>query len=134
MSNTRRGRKPPQEEEDASKLKFGEDFQAEEFLFISEVALLLAKTPESQKNTSVYQKTAEYVNLFTKFHNEESVRELRKTLLRHKLEKYELVQLANLCCDDVEEAKSLIPSLCKRPDEEIRSILDDIGQLRKFQT
>ncbi|CAG8450519.1 5302_t:CDS:2 [Acaulospora morrowiae] len=109
MSNTRRTRRPPQEEEDASKLKFGEDFEAEEFLFISEVALLLAKTPENQRNTTVYQKTAEYVNLFTKFHNEESVRELRKTLLRYKLHKYELVQLANLCCEDVEEAKSLIP-------------------------
>ncbi|CAG8478111.1 10886_t:CDS:2 [Acaulospora colombiana] len=51
MSSIRRARKPPQEEEDASKLKFGEDFEAEEFLFISEVALLLEKTPETQKNT-----------------------------------------------------------------------------------
>ncbi|CAG8723807.1 2499_t:CDS:2 [Cetraspora pellucida] len=132
MSHVRRARRAPQEEEDASKLKFGEDFEGEEFLFISEVHLLLQKTPENQKNTPVYQKTAKYVELFTKFHNEESVREIRKTLMRHKLHKYELVQLANLCCDEVEEAKSLIPR--KKSDEEIRSMLDDIGQLKKFQT
>ncbi|CAG8625622.1 26058_t:CDS:2, partial [Racocetra persica] len=83
MSHNRRARRAPQEEEDASKLKFGEDFEGEEFLFISEVHLLLQKTPENQKNTP--------------------------TLMRHKLHKYELVQLANLCCDEVEEAKSLIP-------------------------
>ncbi|CAG8558714.1 14193_t:CDS:10 [Rhizophagus irregularis] len=129
-----RSRKAPQEEEDAAKLKFGEDFEDEEFLFISEVALLLEKIPDSQKNNTVYKKTEELVNTFTRFHNDESVRELRKTLMRHKLHKYELAQLANLVCEEIDEAKSLIPSLAKRSDEEIRAMLDDISALKKYQS
>ncbi|RGB35162.1 cytidine deaminase-like protein [Rhizophagus diaphanus] len=132
--NIHRSRKAPQEEEDAAKLKFGEDFEDEEFLFISEVALLLEKIPDSQKNNTVYKKTEELVNTFTRFHNDESVRELRKTLMRHKLHKYELAQLANLVCEEIDEAKSLIPSLAKRSDEEIRAMLDDISALKKYQS
>ncbi|CAJ0764222.1 3007_t:CDS:2, partial [Entrophospora sp. SA101] len=71
------GKKKLPEEEDATKLKFGEDFENEEFLFVSEVASLIGRVPDNQKNTDVYQKTLEYVNTFTKFHNEESLRELR---------------------------------------------------------
>ncbi len=29
--------------------------------------------------------------------------------MRHKLHKYELAQLANLVCEEIDEAKSLIP-------------------------
>ncbi|KAG9300274.1 hypothetical protein G9A89_011347 [Geosiphon pyriformis] len=126
-----RGRKPLPEEEDASKLAFGEDFDSAEFLFISEAALLLDRTPPSQAQTSAFQKTQTYVSTFSKFHNQEAVTELRKTLLKYGIHKYELAQLANLCPEEVDEVKSLIPSLArKNEDEDIRQMLDEIAALK----
>ncbi|CAG8468050.1 9691_t:CDS:2 [Ambispora leptoticha] len=132
---TPRGRKAPPEEEDAAKLAFGEDFEHAEFLFISEAALLLERTPPGQAQTSNFQKTQAYVNTFSKFHNQEAVTELRKTLLKYNIHKYELAQLANLCPEEVDEVKSLIPSLPhKLEDEKIRQILDEIAALKKYQS
>ncbi|PSN53907.1 DNA-directed RNA polymerase II 16 kDa polypeptide [Blattella germanica] len=51
-----------------------------------------------------------------------------------KLHKFELASLANLCPETPEEAKSLIPSLEGRfEDEELRQILDDIQTKRSLQ-
>jgi DNA-directed RNA polymerase II subunit RPB4 len=45
-----------------------------------------------------------------------------------------LAALANLCPESAEEAKSLIPSLEGRfDDEELNSLLDDIQTKRSFQ-
>ncbi|CAG8434961.1 7709_t:CDS:2 [Ambispora gerdemannii] len=106
---TPRGRKAPPEEDDAAKLAFGEDFEGAEFLFISEAALLLERTPPGQAQT--------------------------RTLLKYNIHKYELAQLANLCPEEVDEVKSLIPSLAhKVEDEKIRQILDEIAALKKYQS
>ena len=55
-------------------------------------------------------------------------------LTQKKLHKFELAALANLCPETAEEAKSLIPSLEGRFDEEeLNSLLDDIQTKRSFQ-
>lgn len=55
-------------------------------------------------------------------------------LSQKKLHKFELAAIANLCPESPEEAKSLIPSLEGRlEDEELRTILDDIMTKRSIQ-
>lgn len=54
--------------------------------------------------------------------------------MQKKLHKFELAALGNLCPEAPEEAKSLIPSLEGRfEDEELRQILEDIGTKRSLQ-
>lgn len=44
-----------------------------------------------------------------------------------------LPDIATLCCDTAEEARTLIPSLeGKIGDEELQAALDDISKLRDF--
>lgn len=51
-----------------------------------------------------------------------------------KLHKFELAAIANLCPETVEEAKSLIPSLEGRfEDEDLQAVLDDIQTKRSIQ-
>lgn len=55
-------------------------------------------------------------------------------LQQKKLHKFELAQLANLCPENPEEAKALIPSLEGRfEDEDLRQLLDDIQTQKSFQ-
>jgi DNA-directed RNA polymerase II subunit RPB4 len=55
-------------------------------------------------------------------------------MLAHKnLHKFEIAALANLCPENYEEAKTLIPSLkTKLDDEELQKILEDIQTKRSF--
>ncbi|CAG5134042.1 unnamed protein product, partial [Candidula unifasciata] len=56
------------------------------------------------------------------------------SLMQKKLHKFGLAQLANLCPETAEEAKSFIPSLDERfEDDELQQILDDIKTKRSFQ-
>ncbi|CAG8541252.1 5753_t:CDS:2 [Paraglomus occultum] len=137
VGRVERGRKLLPDEEDATKLKFGEDFEdVVEVLFISEAYLIMDKTKSQQNNTNtdVYRKTWEYVRKFGKFNNEDAVKDLRTTLVKHNLHKYELAQLVNLCPEELDEAKSLVPSLARRfEDDEIRQMLEEIATLKKYQ-
>lgn len=55
-------------------------------------------------------------------------------LMQKKLHKFELAALANLCPETTEEAKSLIPSLEGRfEDEDLQAVLDDIQTKRSIQ-
>lgn len=54
--------------------------------------------------------------------------------MQKKLHKFELAAIANLCPETVEEAKSLIPSLEGRfEDEDLQAVLDDIQTKRSIQ-
>ncbi|KAJ1653855.1 RNA polymerase B [Dispira simplex] len=128
------------EEENAAKVILGDDFQNEQCLFISEVKILLdaqheAKTTGDKNVTAVYQRTYDYVNQFARFKNQDSVREVRQFLADDTLESFEIAQLANLCCEEAEEAKTLIPSLMhKKDDDTLQSLLSEMLTLKKFQT
>lgn len=79
-------------------------------------------------------KTLNYAQRFTKFKNPENISSIRQLLGNKKLHKFELAKLADLCPENPEEAKSLIPSLEGRfDDEELASLLDDIQTKRSFQ-
>lgn len=128
-------------EEDASELQFPKEFENSETLLISEVHMLLEhrkaqneSAEEEQELSEVFMKTLNYTQRFSRFKNRETIAAVRSLLMQKKLHKFELAQLANLCPDNPEEAKSLIPSLEGRfEDEELRQILEDIQTKRSFQ-
>jgi len=130
-----------QVEEDASELEFPKEFENTETLLISEVHMLLEhrksqneSAEDEQELSEVFMKTLNYTQRFSRFKNRETIAAVRSLLMQKKLHKFELAQLANLCPDNPEEAKSLIPSLEGRfEDEELRQILDDIQTKRSFQ-
>ena len=130
-----------QPEEDASELQFPKEFDNAETLMISEVHMLLEhrkaqneNAEEEQELSEVFLKTLAYAGRFAKFKNRETIASVRNLLAQKKLHKYELAALASLCPDNPEEAKTLIPSLEGRyEDEELRAILDDIQTKRSFQ-
>ncbi|KAK3103170.1 hypothetical protein FSP39_016984 [Pinctada imbricata] len=130
-----------QAEEDASELQFPKEFENAETLLISEVQMLLEhrkqqneSAEEEQELSEVFMKTLNYTGRFSKFKNRETIAVVRQVLMNKKLHKFEIAVLANLCPDNAEEAKSLIPSLEGRfEDDELQQILEDIQTKRSFQ-
>ncbi|XP_014675675.1 PREDICTED: DNA-directed RNA polymerase II subunit RPB4-like [Priapulus caudatus] len=128
-------------EEDASSLQFPKEFENAETLLISEVFMLLEHRKSNNENaedeqelSDVFMKTFNYTERFSKFKNRETIAAVRKSLQEKKLHKFELASIANLCPENAEEAKALIPSLEGRfEDDELQQILDDIQTKRSFQ-
>uniref|UniRef100_G3MMV2 DNA-directed RNA polymerase II subunit RPB4 n=1 Tax=Amblyomma maculatum TaxID=34609 RepID=G3MMV2_AMBMU len=130
-----------QVEEDASELQFPKEFENAETLLISEVHMLLEhrkqqneSAEEEQELSEVFMKTLGYCQRFSRFKNRETISAVRQLLAQKKLHRFELAQLANLCPDNPEEARALVPSLEGRfEDDQLRQILDDIQTQRSFQ-
>ena len=132
-----------EKEEDASELNFPEEFEKAETLMISEVNMLLQgrkqqqdskEDQEDQELSEVFMKTLAATERFSKFKNKETIQVVRSMLQQKKLHKFELAALANLCPETAEEAKSLIPSLEGRfQDDELTAILEDMHTQRSFQ-
>ncbi|CAO3667627.1 unnamed protein product [Rhizopus stolonifer] len=85
-------------------------------------------------NNAVLAKTLEYVRNFSRYNTIDSVREVRQVMQKGTMTHYEVAQMANLCCEEAEEAKALIPSVSlKYDDDEIQVMLNQMQQIRKFQ-
>ncbi|KAJ5220031.1 hypothetical protein N7468_009235 [Penicillium chermesinum] len=80
------------------------------------------------------RKTLNYLDTFARFQNEENIKAVERLLSSHtELEMFERSQLGSLCCDNSEEAKSLIPSLQNKiSDEALQELLDELTKLRNF--
>ncbi|GAA5851999.1 hypothetical protein JCM3766R1_006950 [Sporobolomyces carnicolor] len=125
------------EDEDASQLKFGREFEQrsvqEKTLTISEVKVILDTIdPEKQPDNSVFKKTQDYVDVFARFPTPEVSDAVRSSLPEEQLKFYEIAQLINLCPADAEEAKALIPSI-KLDDDVLQGYLNDLAMIRKNQ-
>ena len=132
-------------EENAAELQFPKEFESSETktLLISEVHILLEhrkqqneSAEEEQEFSEVFMKTLNYTQRFAKFKNMDNIASVRQLLTNKKIHKFEMAQLANLCPENPEEAKSLIPSLeaeGRFTDDELATILDDIQTKRSFQ-
>ncbi|KAF5300787.1 hypothetical protein FQA39_LY11032 [Lamprigera yunnana] len=115
------------------------EFENAETLLVSEVHMLLEhrkaqneSAEDEQEFSDVFMKTLTYTDRFRKFKNKETISAVRNLLMQKKLHKFELAALANLCPETTEEAKSLIPSLEGRfEDEDLQAVLDDIQTKRK---
>ncbi|KAL4775142.1 hypothetical protein BDW60DRAFT_214504 [Aspergillus nidulans var. acristatus] len=138
---THRQRALPQGElEAASTLKLGAD-QNTHTLSLSEARLVIDKVLENKRRGGKkYEepenliKTLEYLSLFARFKDEENIKAVERLLNSHtELEMFERSQLGSLCCDNAEEAKSLIPSLQNKiSDGELQELLDELTKLRNF--
>ena len=100
----------------------------------SEVHLFFSRPGEASEglssyvtstHTSVTQKTKEYVDDFSRFKDQSTIREVRALLIKHaaqpdmdeadehkglQLSQFEMAQLANLSITDIDEARTLIPT------------------------
>ncbi|KAH7274385.1 hypothetical protein FSOLCH5_000740 [Fusarium solani] len=129
---------PPGNEEASTVLNLGE-FQEVDTLTLSEAALVLnalvAKRRNDRKNvneTEMLNQTLTYLDHFARFTQKENVEAVERLLSAHKnLAKFERAQLGSLCCENADEAKTLIPSLAdKIKDEDLQDLLDEISKLQ----
>lgn len=117
------------------------EFENAETLLISEVHMLLEhrkmqneSAEDEQEFSEVFMKASTYTDRFGKFKNKETISAIRNLLVQKKLHKFELAAIANLCPVTTDEAKSLIPSLEGRfEEEELQFLLDDIHTKRSIQ-
>ncbi|KAK0548367.1 RNA polymerase B [Tilletia horrida] len=145
------------EEEDASLGRLGPDFKDSPTLLISEVKELLERERTMDKERPIpvkdpatipiSAKTIEYVETFSRFRDLQAVRGARQQLIQHTaddsgsyrdnslmLTPFEIAQIANLSITDVEEAKTLIPTLVTKDDDQLKQLLDELETIRKFQS
>lgn len=90
--------------------------------------------PHSTERGAVVNKTQEYLEIFSRFKNRESVEAVDRLLnSQPDLDPFEKAQLGSLCCDSAEEAKTLIPSLgAKKGDEELQDLLNEVSEVARW--
>lgn len=95
---------------------------------------MIGASPWGGVEKSVVTKTQEYLDIFSRFKQRESVQAVERILaLQTDLVAFEKSQLGTLCCDTADEAKVLIPSIeGKKSDEDLQELLDEISKLRQF--
>uniref|UniRef100_A0A0N4ZU40 RPOL4c domain-containing protein n=1 Tax=Parastrongyloides trichosuri TaxID=131310 RepID=A0A0N4ZU40_PARTI len=131
--------------EDAAELLFPKEFEvaSSDTLMTSEVFLLLdhrrqqnEKKEEIEELNPVFLKTLEYTRRLARFKNREAIRAVR-VLFGQKadiMHKFEIAQLANLLPETAEEAKSLIPSLQNKiEDDALEEFLKEVTHKKTFQ-
>ncbi|KAI9677930.1 MAG: RNA polymerase B [Trizodia sp. TS-e1964] len=141
IAQTSRTREQPQGDEEASSdLKLGE-FDGVPTLSLSEARVIITALQEHRKTkarevkeTEMLHKTLEYLEVFARFKQKENIEAVERLLLSHeKLAPFERSQLASLCCESAEEAKTLVPSLSDRmSDSDLQELLDEITKLRNY--
>ncbi|PWN44757.1 hypothetical protein IE81DRAFT_321077 [Ceraceosorus guamensis] len=109
--------------------------------------------------SAVLQKCMDYSEAFSKFKEFSSIQALRKELLERDypkplyddqgkptafdenennvgtlfLTRFEMAQLVNLSIEDVEEAKTLIPTLADKDDGQLEQVIASVSTRRRFQ-
>ncbi len=81
----------------------------------------------------VFRKTLDYVNVFSKINNRQTVENIRSLFPSDEFDGFEATCLMNLSCESADEAKVLIPSLSRIPDDHLQNILNEMNNLIKFQ-
>ncbi|KAF2214823.1 hypothetical protein CERZMDRAFT_105284 [Cercospora zeae-maydis SCOH1-5] len=140
-AQTSRRRPPPTGDEEATAvLKLG-NMTNEQALSPAEVTLMLERIEEHgerRNQTEIYYKTKEYCRAFSRFKDANAITQVNQistqlTQRGYGIVEFERAQLATLCCDAAEEARTLIPSLeGKISDDELQAVLDEISKLRDF--
>ncbi|KAJ0121435.1 hypothetical protein N8I77_004380 [Diaporthe amygdali] len=129
---------PPGDEDVSTNVILGE-FQDVDTLTLSEASLvinaLVAKRRNDRKGfqeTEILAQTVDYLDAFARFKQKENVEAVERLLSSHKnLNKFERAQIGSLCCDSAEEAKTLIPSLANKIDDDVlQDLLDQMAKLQ----
>ncbi|KAG6363106.1 hypothetical protein INS49_008201 [Diaporthe citri] len=129
---------PPGDEDVSTDVILGE-FQDVDTLTLSEASLvinaLVAKRRNDRKGfqeTEILAQTVDYLDAFARFKQKENVEAVERLLSSHKnLNKFERAQIGSLCCDSAEEAKTLIPSIANKIDDDVlQDLLDQMAKLQ----
>jgi DNA-directed RNA polymerase II subunit RPB4 len=131
------------EELDASKLQLGPDFQHAQPLTMSEANAVIRAIRDHRRQqnrgeeppmTEVMRKTLNYVDAFTKYRDDDQTHAIDRILSSaDMLHPFERAQLGSLGLEEAEEAKTLIPSLAtKIEDDQLQQLLDELSALRKY--
>ncbi|CAF1387107.1 unnamed protein product [Adineta ricciae] len=129
-----------QDDDDAAQLKFPKEFDKAEPMMISEVLLLLEERRKQQNSEDIDDDDDELtsseafndiVAYCERFNQTNGMATSSSAPVLHK---FEAALLANLCPQLAAEAKTLIPSLdSKLDDDECQKIVDEIQNYRSFQ-
>ncbi|CAN6881840.1 unnamed protein product [Brassica oleracea] len=142
-----------EEEENAAKLKIGDEFLKAKCLMNCEVSLILEHKYEQLQQVSedpmnqvsqVIEKSLQYVKRFSRYKNPYAVRQVReyhlsfhRILSRHQLTEFELCVLGNLCLETAKEAVAIVPSLKTKGrahnNEATENILNDLSLVKRFE-
>ncbi|MBE7182382.1 MAG: hypothetical protein INR71_14460 [Terriglobus roseus] len=129
-----------EQEEAGSQLKLGE-FQHTPTLSLSEARIVIdaildtrAKQGKRHADTEVLSKMQDYLDTFARFKRKETATEVGEILDAHSaFEPFEKSQLASLCCENYDEAKTLVPSIQNKiGDAELSELLAQISNRRNF--
>lgn len=121
---------------DANKVSIDEEFKGAKCLNLCELHLILGDQLRLQhkRNEAAKQliKTShDYASRFAILKFRSAIVDIRTTIERDgSLHEFEMASLVNLLPKSVDEAKSLIPSLSRIPDERIDEILELLESYR----
>ncbi|PKA51573.1 hypothetical protein AXF42_Ash002940 [Apostasia shenzhenica] len=135
-----------EEDENAAELKIADEFLKAKCLMNCEVALILDRRLEQLQQMSddstnqmsqVFEKSHQYVKRFSRYKNQDAVKQVREILSRNQLAEFELCVLGNLGPETVEEAIAMVPSLKTKgralEDDAIEKMLNDLSLIKKFE-
>eukprot|EP00730_Choanoeca_flexa_P014712 TRINITY_DN6533_c0_g1_i2.p1 TRINITY_DN6533_c0_g1~~TRINITY_DN6533_c0_g1_i2.p1 ORF type:complete len:140 (+),score=29.18 TRINITY_DN6533_c0_g1_i2:22-441(+) len=133
-------------QENADELKFNDDLSKEDCtpLLLSEVEYILNGRVDSEKQKHqgrepnmdpLLMKTLSYAKRFG-FYQRDSFNAVRETVKMDDLHGFEQIQLANLCPETSDEAKSLIPSLRdgRVEEDQLEEMLEKLQTHRDFNS
>mmetsp|Transcript_31916 Transcript_31916/g.78962 ORF Transcript_31916/g.78962 Transcript_31916/m.78962 type:complete len:149 (+) Transcript_31916:223-669(+) len=138
-----------EEEEDATQLKLGPDFNDKSCLSMAEVRLICQSkvdddeetgTETNTTQTRTFEKTLAYVRRFGGDTNAQAAGTLRELCQARGLQDFETAAITNLAPQNFEEAKTLVPSMeaehegaARFGDADIQALLDEMSNVRKFE-
>ncbi|KAG2269499.1 hypothetical protein Bca52824_064054 [Brassica carinata] len=128
-----------EEEENATKLKIGDEFLKAKCLMNCEVSLILEHKYEQLQQVSedpmnqvsqVIEKSLQYAKRFSRYKNPDAVRQVREYHLS-------LCVLGNLCLETAKEAVAMVPSLKTKgrahSNKATENILNDLSHVKRFE-
>ena len=138
------------EEEDATELKLGEDFNNAAALSMNEVMLVCQSKVDddaeaggetSTTTIRVFEKTLAYCKRYANCTNQQQAQAMRELCTNVGLADFETAALANVLPQNAEEARTLVPSLAARgedgddrfSEDQIESLLTEMNNVRNFE-
>ncbi|GAB2219127.1 hypothetical protein Droror1_Dr00006756 [Drosera rotundifolia] len=134
-----------EEEENAADLKLGEDFIKAKCLTNGEVALILDHRYEQlqqmvddpmNQTSQVFEKSLQYVKRFSRYQQQDSIKQVREILSTYGLTEFELAVVGNLCPETADEAIAMVPTIKSGrglDNETIEKMLTDLSMVKKFE-
>lgn len=142
--NTRLLKPPSARNEDATKLNFGPEFstvKAQPLLLAEAAYLLQVKLDQSNstgystaEHNPILAKSHAYAKRFDRLKTEDNTKAARRLLgdLEVNLHPFETAQLASLMPETAEEAKTIIPSLKDKIDDDVlNDALENLDSLAR---